>query len=788
MIISRIGLRKYRVVVAIGILIVLSVLVIHFNVSRADDDSGSLPFYIQGQVQKDINNNLEPIADSIEIKLKNIDTGEVNSFNTVDQGLYNFSNNLPGHYQFLDKDNSLLYGFNIKEVLPDQDNVYTINLIIHSEKSRSLSLMTVGDNGTAIGIDAQINDWVDVSLPESVNLNNVTSVGNSPTVWLVGDGSGHIFKTANGGISWYDVTPQGSTSFDDSDAIQSNPNGSVVTITSPNSGRIFISTDKGDTWKRIPFADNDILNGGNMVSTYFADANKGKVLLEWSIWSTSNGGKSWKKDTMDETGYYKYYCKNPPTAEQGTERRSYMSWQPQASPLIAVGTNGLMEKYNSPKKKWELVQTNTEWCLTSTAQSDPQTLLMGGYSTIKRAQKNVPITPVVNTFSKVEAISMVNTSEGYLVADEALYKTENGGSNWKKMTVLEQIRDEDLYDVYTLVGKNIPSASVAPIEKLKIWVAAELINSSTNINDPVWQKLPNEWAESFSRIIIKTASNKVDKVGFAVGVNRYTKKGSLYRTLESGISWRPMDVIDPAYPTTQQECGGIEDIGMFDDKTIIVLCKDSKVFVSSDRGENFVFSGSFPEISGANRINISGEFGYIDDISSQDTNKKVVLITRNGGNVRLNLVQLKTGANTSDLIIVSDGTILSIADDNGVYRAKINKANTSNLTFTKVSDYHFSAQYPKHSVSQTDGSIWKTSSAGLVLSTDNGSSWKNINLPEGFDSRNGRGLFSLSKDKVWITNDKLNIYMSADGGTSWRDISGHIYGTSIEDIYVNPDN
>lgn len=138
----------------------------------------------------------------------------------------------------------------------------------------------------------------------------VTGVPSEPKTFYMGVASGGLFKTTDGGASWFPVTdgqvPLGSTG---SVAVaDSDPNvvylgtGSDDVRSNVSTGRgIYKSTDAGKTWKFVGLPDSGQIGGIRIHPTdpntawVAAQGNAFKDNADRGIFKTTDGGATWRK-------------------------------------------------------------------------------------------------------------------------------------------------------------------------------------------------------------------------------------------------------------------------------------------------------------------------------------------------------------------------------------------------------------------------------------------------------------------------------------------------------------
>ena len=134
-----------------------------------------------------------------------------------------------------------------------------------------------------------------VASPAPVSLRGLAAI-DAANAWVSGQGG--VFRTADGGRSWRDVTPPGSRERDFRDVEVVDPaNGgdTALAMVAGTPAEVWRTTDGGGTWTRV-LADGregaffDAMAFAGPVGALFADPLGGV----FQLWTTRDGGATWQ--------------------------------------------------------------------------------------------------------------------------------------------------------------------------------------------------------------------------------------------------------------------------------------------------------------------------------------------------------------------------------------------------------------------------------------------------------------------------------------------------------------
>jgi len=287
---------------------------------------------------------------------------------------------------------------------------YSYGHITQFEKLPSGSILALGDNSNAFD-----HDIIDDSLALILNSNDLgsswdtlwggfsdvvynLSFSNDSVGWM--NTSSSIFKTTNGGNSWTNQNVEGiDYLINDIYALPENELYAVTYIYNP---QFIKSVNSGEDWK---ISDLDIENGYYKINFFDEDAG---FLYGNNLLKTEDAGQSWFQcDSSIETDIYDIDFRS---LKEG----------------LALGKDGLFITHDG----------GYSW----SKQFDPEGIYEGAPSNIE----------------------MLSDFKGWLVTNEKIYKTDDGGFTWENIILSEnrqlyrgvEFFDENLGIIYS-VGEEI---------------------------------------------------------------------------------------------------------------------------------------------------------------------------------------------------------------------------------------------------------------------------------------------------------------------------------------------
>lgn len=598
-------------------------------------------------------------------------------------------------------------------------------------------------------------------------INCVVVHPTDPNTMLVGNASGGIFKTTDGGQSWNPV-------FDDHSwlsvgCIVYDPQNSNVLYAGtgdPNIGSsafigdgIYKSTDGGNTWTNsglnvqgiiskivIDPSNSNIIYAAAMGVPYFRDNNRG-------VYKSTDGGLTWTQ---------KLFISN----DAGVSDLLIDPSNP--SVLYACG--------------WNRIRNNHESVVTGPAGKI--------YKTTNGGNNWIPLAgglPQSNVSRLAIAMSNQNSNTLYAVyVDNTLdfldlFKTTDGGANWTAMNSYDLMNGA----VYSNFGWYFGLIRLNPNNDNEIYIGGVDLFKSTDGGSTFSMYGPAWWT-------YEVHADKHDIIVVNDSTLILATDGGLYKTTDYGVSWTDLENIpntqfyhvgyNPFQPSNYY--GGAQDNGT--------------------TGGNATTINSWPRIFGGD--------GFKPDF--HPTNPNIWYTeTQNGGLVYSddggwNFYDCTNGIDPSDRIGWDMPYLISKDDPSKLYCATqyvytmtsapygtwfpvssdLTDGNIYGARFHTISCIEESAVNSNYLYAGTsDGNVW--------ASTDGSSSWINItgSLPDRYVTSIKASPTNASV--AWVShsgykeNDFIpHIHKTTNNGTSWTNISGDLPQLAINDILPFPGN
>ncbi|HUM48073.1 MAG TPA: T9SS type A sorting domain-containing protein, partial [Chitinophagales bacterium] len=594
---------------------------------------------------------------------------------------------------------------------------------------------------------------------------NCTAIepGN-PNVMYVGNASGGVFKTTDGGSSWFpvfDAQPYlaiGAITIDPS-------NHQTVWVGTGDlniSGYPFIgdgiykSTDGGSNWIHMGLeaqsivskiiidpANSNIIYAATMGIPFFESADRG-------LYKSTDGGANWSQVLfVDEDAGIIDLVMNPDNAQV----LYAASWN-------RIRNNQVSFVHGPDAHIYKSIDGGSNW-----------TILTNGL-------------PAFNTSRIGLAISLQNPDKLYaMVVDttytlQGIYKTTNAGSSWSNAT---GNFDNDLFGAQ---GWYFGKIFVNPLNDNEIYVPGVDLQRSTNGGTNWSSATPPWWTYE-----VHADGHYIDFVNGSTLY--YSTDGGMYKTTDNCISWSDAENI----PNTQfyrvtynphqpdKAYGGAQDNGT--------------------TGGNATLLNSWPRIYGGDGFKIIFDPGN-SDVFYVETQNGGLSYTNSGG---LSYNDFTSGINDDDRRSWDMPYMISPLNPStfftGTYRmykrtgAPGGSWNpvSSDLTdgviygdrfhvITTISQSRFNENYLYAGTS--DGNVW---------STVNGSTWNNVTstLPDRYVTAVHASPNQLNTVYVTHSGYKYNdfiphIHKSLNNGETWIDISGDLPQWAVNDVLVVPGN
>ncbi|MEO6167713.1 MAG: T9SS type A sorting domain-containing protein [Chitinophagales bacterium] len=587
--------------------------------------------------------------------------------------------------------------------------------------------------------------------------------GNS-NVMYIGNASGGVFKTTDGGATWspiFDAQPYlaiGAITIDPSDHQTIWVGTGDLNISGyPFIGDgVYKSTDGGINWTHMGLAAQSIVSkiivdpsnsntiyAATMGIPFFESADRG-------LYKSTDGGLNWsQKLFVDEDAGIIDLVINPSN--------------PQI--LYAASWNRIRNNQTS------LVYGPDAHIYKSTDSGNNWTMLSSGL-------------PAFSTSRIGLAISLQNPDKLYaMVVDstyvlQGVYKTTNAGSSWSNAT---GNFDNDLFGAQ---GWYFGKIFVNPLNDNEIYVPGVDLQRSTNGGSSWSPATPPWWTYE-----VHADGHYIDFVNGSTFY--YCTDGGMYKTTDNCVSWSDAENI----PNTQfyrvtfnphnpaQAFGGAQDNGT--------------------TGGNAALINSWPRIYGGDGFKPIFDPGN-SDVFYVETQNGGLSYTNSGG---LSYNDFTSGMDDDDRRSWDMPYIISPLNNtiffSGTYRVYKRTSAPGGSWFPISSDLTDGVIYGDRfhvitTISQSalnENYLYAGTSDGNVWSSVNGSTWSNVTstLPDRYVTSVHAS--PNQANTVYVThsgykdNDFIpHIHKSLNNGQNWSDLSGDLPQWAVNDLLVLPGN
>jgi len=592
-------------------------------------------------------------------------------------------------------------------------------------------------------------------------INVVEADPNNANIILVGNASGGIYKTTNGGNSWYPVFDEnpylaiGAIAFDpnNSNIIYAGTGDPYISSFPFVGDGIYKSTDAGETWTQMGLAEasiisrievdplnNNIIYAATMGLPFARTPDRG-------LYKSTDGGITWT---------HILFISN----DSGIADMLINPTNPQI--LYATGWNRIRNRQESliigqAAKIYKTTDGGVTWNILTNGLPAEDMCRIG--LCMSESNPNLIYAMYIGTDFEVYNI----------------YKTINGGDSWTSLNISE------LSGMMGAFGWYFGQIRINPTNNNELYVLGVEMFKTTD-GGTSWQLAAPEWWT------YEVHADKHDLFFVNSTTLLLSTDGGLYKSTNDCVNWTDIDNIpnNQVYHVAINPFqSGVYRIGVQDNGT-------------SD--------GNYNDIN--NWLRVFGGDGfqplfdpYDSNIQYVETQNGNLYVSTDGGNYFNNFVSTieSTDRRAWDMPV-----IISPTESNtlftGTYRIYKNSSSPSDNwvaispDLTKEIDdrFHVISTISQSPINQDI--IYSGASDGLVYKTiDGGSNWINISagLPERYISSVKAS--PTDENTVYISNSGYmyneyipHIHKSINKGDTWTDISGDLPQFGINDIWILP--
>jgi len=570
----------------------------------------------------------------------------------------------------------------------------------------------------------QAENWQQLPGPTGGYVLSLSIHPQNQQVLYAGTRGGDLYKSTNGGVSWFRVYSFGSNIW----SVAVDPlRPSTVYVGTETSG-LYQTADDGNSWSNISPTTNQItrvvIDPGNNSNVYVAVKGDG-------IYKSTNGGSSWSLVTVGLSDNQIYSLAIDPINSQ----------------VLYAGGASSVYKTQSAGSTWSSVYS--PYSTITSINIDPNnhlTVLIGTlYGIFKSTDGGSSWNAMSNGLAngKVHSflISPTNSSILYAGTEAGLFKSLTGGSSW----VMN----------YMPAGQTIVNAiCVNQASPSELFIGCDgdgIFHTTTSGN--TWQAAN---AGLLNVNVWKTVSDPVNQNILYAG----TEIGGVFKSTDWGTSWTLAKqlqnvytlAIDPIHPTTvyagtygngiykSQDGGktwgqynnGLSNTNLWDiaidpsNPSVLYVATEAGIFKSADGASGWVQAyGSFLE--GCYSVAVNPTNSNVVYLGSGVYDGPVKMSTDGGSTWRSygsgidfeNILALKA-VSLNPNTLFAGGVYFGFGTYSGLYRLSEGAS-----TWTKAIDNFYCSEVV-HKVSPPTEMYASSFNAGIYRSMDGGSSWNPI--------------------------------------------------------------
>jgi photosystem II stability/assembly factor-like uncharacterized protein len=548
----------------------------------------------------------------------------------------------------------------------------------------------------------------------------ITTLAANEEFIFAGAGSSLIFRSSNSGGNWEPVNKGFENVINVNNIAISGSN-----IYAGTDNGIYLSTNNGDEWKNV-------LNIGHINDVKIND-KKIYVATFSGIYLSINNGLDWKKISLDSNGYH----------QDGAKSIAFID-----DVVFACNTGNI-----APNGTWhgEGIYSTTndgeKWDYLSNDLSDRSVkcLATKGDSIYAGLEKGKIIFSSDNgvmwkTLSKglADSINCITFKDNIIFAGtmyRGIFRSNNNGDKWDSVST-------------GLTNKSIRSFAI----KNENFFAGTLSGVSLSTDNGI------NWFEANTGLVATTVLDlKISNGSVITG----TYQCGVSKSIDNGNSWKATNL--------NFANNSIYKLAINNNNIFAALYFGNEVYLSQDNGENWKAVSQIPKKKTQFLIyNIS----IFNDIIFASTSEGLFKSVNNGTNwteLDTNLIVTKTYIEC----FTSIDTIIYAGTNNGLYISS-NKGNNwtlqdstiKNITCFEVNGNNIYAG---------------TYENGVLLSTDNGLNWTEIN--KGNPNKYIKSLTSIGSNFFAGTYDG-GIYLSTNNGLNWSSINTGLSNLNITSLEI----
>ncbi len=554
---------------------------------------------------------------------------------------------------------------------------------------------------------------------------------------------GQIHTSSDGGLTWRLLVNFNSPLLV-LDQLMVDSQDSQILYTSGHrhkqAGGFYKSTDGGETWKQSKDLENASIHS---MTQSLKNPNILMVGTINGVWVSNDKGDNWKKISSGTM---------PINIDS-------MAIDPRDDNTIFAGTWWRAYKSTDSGKSWRLIKNgmidDSDVFAITINPRDPDHIIAsacsGIYESNNNGEKWTKINGIPSQSRRTRDIVQHPTVPGTIYAGttEGFWMSTNGGKSWKMTTQ----RDLEINSI--AVHPELPNRVFLGTNNYGVLVSYDGGQSFKPTND------------NFTSRLTYTVTADIQKPNrfYATTQNTATGGGFVFLSDDGGKTWNQAKSLD---------VNRVSPYSMIQDRVspnILYMGSNVGMFRSMDYGETWSqLTAPKPPRTSRSRSRRRAKATPTPEpetpglIKALEEKVKVLSYTEDGSNG------------------IFAGT------DNGLYRSYDVLKGWEKVEFGEgINDNVFVI----HASPNQPGTIWVgTATSGVIVSHDNGASWKKIggnNAPPQYAPISSITVDPQNPDNIYVGTSQT-FYLSRDGGKSWTRRGGNLPLGNYTSILINPNN
>lgn len=298
--------------------------------------------------------------------------------------------------------------------------------------------------------------------------------------WVVPISGGGLYMTRNGGKEWEHIPKEEFHGYRLISFVD------IYTGWTIGEGNLWKTVDSGKNWKPVSGAESDIANLEMPRRLLFLNHKDGIILEAYrGVWITHDGGVKWEIIEDEEAELLQAY---------------------------PIGTQSV------------LIETSDRSILNASIQK-------GRLAWKKsRAPRSLPI---------IDAC-FISSEYGWIVCENAIYKTENGGDLWLQQPPVSALKERGILQSIHFINNRLGWASATSSSFLKEHNVKRLIRNGyvfkTSDGGKTWQLLYEKLGQPFDKVYFGDSNN-----GWILADDK------VLRSVDGGVTWfKTLDLKSPS--------------------------------------------------------------------------------------------------------------------------------------------------------------------------------------------------------------------------------------------------